>query len=96
MVAVETKCDSEGQGSGKAPAIVGAPHSEGKHCLDGALSVLPDTYGTFGLYRTVTFFKLPRVLSPFIHSSHSFEVHQGGGGLPVVQMNSYQKVGKIS
>lgn len=97
MVAVETKYAGEGQGSGKVPANSGRSTQPRELLLDSALSIFPrDRDRRFRLHGNVTFFKLPCVLSPLIHSSRSFEVHQAGGGLPVVQMNRYKKVGKIS
>lgn len=75
------------KGLEKCLPIVDAQHSPGKLFLDGALfHFAGDAELTFRLHRTVTCSKLPHVSSPLIHSFLSFDVHQAGGGLPIVKI----------
>lgn len=97
VVAVETKCASEGQGSGEVPASSRrSARPREALCRWCSFHFAGDTELTFSLHRTGTFFRFPHISSPLIHSPRSFEVHQAGGGLPVVKINRCKKVEKMS
>lgn len=97
VVAVETKCASEGQGSGEVPASSRrSARPREALCRWCSFHFAGDTELTFSLHRTGTFFRFPHISSPLIHSPRSFEVHQAGGGLPVVKINRCKKVKKMS